>query len=150
MHGKTFLLDAVHAGIDEEFTYGRLDFIESVPESEFVIVVNLESLSETRQTERALRLDLAASEKKINSWKILIPGTGEILGAGSSPAGSAVALEKNFEFKLPLKWLAAAKENKSAKTLRLRFSLWENRLPVDALPVEGWIELQLVSEGELG
>jgi len=44
--------------------------------------------------------------------------------------------------------LAAAKENKSAKTLRLRFSLWENRLPVDALPVEGWIELQLVSEGE--
>ena len=150
MHGKTFLLDAVHAGIDEEFAYGRLDFISGVPEGEFVIVVNLESLSETRQTERALRLDLAASEKKINSWKILIPGTGEILGAGSSPAGSAVALEKNFEFKLPLKWLAAAKENKSAKTLRLRFSLWENRLPVDALPVEGWIELQLVSEGELG
>jgi hypothetical protein len=121
-----------------------------VPEGEFVIVVNLESLSETRQTERALRLDLAATEKKINSWKIIIPGTGEILGAGSSPGGSAVALAKNFEFKLPLKWLAAAKENKSAKTLRLRFSLWENRLPVDALPVEGWIELQLVSEGELG
>ena len=59
-----------------------------------------------------------------------------------------MALMRNFEFKLPLKWLAAAKENKSAKTLRLRFSLWENRLPVDALPVEGWIELQLVSEGE--
>jgi len=33
--------------------------------------------------------------------------------------------------------------------LRLRFSLWSNRLPVDALPVEGWIELQLVSEWEL-
>ena len=33
--------------------------------------------------------------------------------------------------------------------LRLRFSLWHNRLPVDALPVEGWIELQLLSEGEL-
>ena len=34
--------------------------------------------------------------------------------------------------------------------LRLRFSLWHNRLPVDALPVEGWIELQLLSEWELG
>jgi hypothetical protein len=33
--------------------------------------------------------------------------------------------------------------------LRLRFSLWHNGLPVDALPVEGWIELQLVSEWEL-
>jgi hypothetical protein len=27
--------------------------------------------------------------------------------------------------------------------------LWQNRLPVDALPVEGWIELHLVSEEEL-
>jgi hypothetical protein len=33
--------------------------------------------------------------------------------------------------------------------LRLRFSLWHNGLPVDALPVEGWIELQLLSEWEL-
>src|SRR6185369_4730066 len=85
MHGKTFLLDSVHAGIDEEFAYGRMDFIEGVPESEFVIVVNLESLSEARQTERALRLDLAASGKKIGSWKITIPGTGEVLGSASSP-----------------------------------------------------------------
>jgi hypothetical protein len=33
--------------------------------------------------------------------------------------------------------------------LRLRFSLWQNRLPVDSLPLEGWIELQVLSEGEL-
>jgi hypothetical protein len=33
--------------------------------------------------------------------------------------------------------------------LKLRFSLWQNRLPVDALPVEGWIELHLVGEAEL-
>ncbi len=150
MHGKTFLLDAVHAGIDEANVYGRLDFIDGVPEGEFVIVVNLESLSEARQAERALRLDLAASNKKIDSWKITIPGTGETLGSASSPLSSAVALARNFEFKLPLKWLAAAGDNKTAKSLRLRFSLWENRLPVDALPLEGWIELHLVSEGELG
>ena len=29
------------------------------------------------------------------------------------------------------------------------FSLWQDRLPVDSLPLEGWIELQVVSEGEL-
>jgi alpha-amylase/alpha-mannosidase (GH57 family) len=33
--------------------------------------------------------------------------------------------------------------------LRLRFSLWQNRLPVDAMPMEGWIDLHLVSEAEL-
>ena len=148
MHGKIFLLDAVYAGINETNIHGRLDFINGVPEGEFVIVVNLESLSETRQTERSLRLDMAAGEKKIEAWKVTVPGTGETLGSASSPKGCAVALVRNFEFKLPLEWLAAAK-TKTVKSLRLRFSLWENRLPVDALPVEGWIELQLVSEGEL-
>jgi hypothetical protein len=27
--------------------------------------------------------------------------------------------------------------------------LWQNRLPVDALPMEGWIELEVLSEGDL-
>jgi hypothetical protein len=35
------------------------------------------------------------------------------------------------------------------KRIRLRLSLWQNRLPVDALPLEGWIELHLLEEGEL-
>ena len=80
------------------------------------------------------------------------------------------ALLRNFEFRLPLSWLLAkpvsvATSGTSSGTLsqskpgaagipptsrlRLRFSLWQNRLPVDALPMEGWIELQLVSEWEL-
>jgi hypothetical protein len=67
---------------------------------------------------------------------------------------------------LPLSWLQAlpgsaassqmAADGKTGAAaiaptnrLRLRFSLWQNRLPVDALPVEGWIELELVSEAEL-
>jgi len=33
--------------------------------------------------------------------------------------------------------------------LRLRFSLWQNHLPVDALPVEGWMELELLTEEDL-
>ena len=44
MHGKQFLLDAVHAGIDESYVYGRLDFVENkVPAGDFELVVNLES-----------------------------------------------------------------------------------------------------------
>ena len=76
-----------------------------------------------------------------------------------------LALLRNFEFKLPLTWLLATPSadtggsNRRAQSrsravaatskLRLRFSLWQNRLPVDSLPLEGWIELQMVSEGDL-
>jgi len=80
-----------------------------------------------------------------------------------------LALLRNFEFKLPLVWLlatpsASPADRTSERTaerkpgavavaatskLRLRFSLWQNRLPVDSLPLEGWIELQVLSEGEL-
>ena len=72
-----------------------------------------------------------------------------------------VALLRNFEFKLPLAWLLAkpvvsvvVNTGERATTpvatlLRLRFSIWQNRLPVDALPLEGWIELRLLSEEDL-
>jgi hypothetical protein len=36
-----------------------------------------------------------------------------------------------------------------AARLRLRFSMWQNHLPVDALPVEGCIELALLAEEDL-
>jgi len=71
-----------------------------------------------------------------------------------------IALLRNFEFKLPLGWLlakpvasASGAEGKATTPvttlLRLRFSVWQNRLPVDALPLEGWIELRLLSEEDL-
>ena len=43
-HARQTVSDgSVHAGIDEEYVYGRLDFAEKVPESDFEMVVNLES-----------------------------------------------------------------------------------------------------------
>ena len=56
-----------------------------------------------------------------------------------------VRLLKVFEFKLPLYALEAVQGDR----VRLRFSLWRDRLPIDALPVEGWIELQLLPDEEL-
>ena len=80
------------------------------------------------------------------------------LASSSAPGDAKVALLRNFEFKVPLSWLLAAPPSGktpdksaalAAKKLRLRFSLWHDRLPVDALPLEGWMELQLVSESDL-
>jgi len=160
MHGKQFLLDAVHAGIDESFLYGRLDFTENaVPIGDFELVVNVESwAAEGPRPRRAIRLDVGVESGRIQKWKAGFPDAGTSLASLSQPTGQvAVALVRNFEFKLPLEWLLAipvssTDENISsnaASRLRLRISLWQNGLPADALPVEGWMELPLLKREDL-
>ena len=161
MHGKQFLVDCVHAGIDEAYVYGRLDFAGQLPEMDFDLVVNLESwASEAKRPRRALRVDVRVEDGKTSSWQVSSPDEEKPLATSERPSEEAkIALLRNFEFKLPLAWLLA-KPVASANTpgkgtipvtilLRLRFSLWQNRLPVDALPLEGWIELRLLSEEDL-
>ena len=155
MHGKQFLLDGIHAGIDESFLYGRLDFAGRVPQGNFALVVNVECKTNGESAgSRVLRLDADIADGKLKSWS-LNGALEEPPLASSSKADDAVriALEKNFEFRVPLAWLgasvASSAQTGKARVLRLRFSLWQNRLPADALPVEGWLELALVGEAEL-
>ena len=161
MHGKRFLMDAVFAGIDEKFVFGRLDFAGKVPQESFEVVVNLESwANHAAKPRRELRLDASVKAGRIESWKITpekIKSAPESTDAEDIPR---VALLKNFEFRLPLSRLLAApldiekiRGSQSSDLLtvrlRLRFSLWQNQLPVDALPVEGWMELELLAEEDL-
>jgi len=158
MHGKQFLLDSVHAGIDQINVYGRLDFKGPIPEMQFEIVVNVEGWGDHEPALRqALRVDVVVRDRKIAEWKVSgrdEDGAASDQGANS---GAKVALVRNFEFRLPLAWLGAApllgadgsQAKQGTNRLRLRLSLWQNRLPVDALPLEGWIELHLLEEGEL-
>ncbi len=157
MHGKQFLLDAVHAGIDETFIYGRLDFVGNrVPEVDFELVVNLESRAdEGQRPRRALRLDAGVAAGKLADWKITVPDTGQSLAASDSSVDqAAVVMLRNFEFRIPLDWLLALPvapvdgqpAAPVATRARLRFSLWQNGLPADSLPLEGWMELLLLSE----
>jgi len=153
MHGKQFLLDAAYCGIDEANVYGRLEFVEARrPESDFDIAVNIEAwCADGSSSEFSLRLDAPATGGRAARWQLFGPGEHLLASAEQAQAGIKVVLGRNFEFQLPLSWLspgARAGEARPAK-LRLRFSLWQNGLPSDALPVEGWIELQLVSKDEL-
>ena len=158
MHGKQFLLDAVYAGIDSDCLYGRLDFNGKVPEEDFEVVVNVESWAAGEpRPRRTVRVDAAVRARRLAEWKIENGSAERVLASSAQPDEHVkIALLRNFEFKLPLVWLLATPQQErsaasSAATsrLRLRFSLWQNRLPVDSLPLEGWIELQAVSEGEL-
>jgi alpha-amylase/alpha-mannosidase (GH57 family) len=168
MHGKQFLLDAVYAGIDATHLYGRLDFTEKVPDADFEIVVNVESWAPGEpRARRALRIDASARNHKIKDWKIEGSDGKALASPLDSDENIKLSLLRAFEFKLPLSWLLAIPTSPPAQTpaasanpkppagipatdkVRLRYSLWQNRLPVDSLPLEGWIELQVVSEGDL-
>jgi len=150
MHGKVFLLDSIYAGIDETYVYGRVDFAELAAPAEFEIVVNLESWAENAmRARRALRLDVVVKGSQIATWKLSHDNQ------GLSAEDAAAVLGRTFEFRIPLSLLYAtplkssSPESPAASKIRLRFSVWQNRLPIDALPVEGWMELQLLPEHEL-
>jgi alpha-amylase/alpha-mannosidase (GH57 family) len=150
MHGKVFLLDAIYAGIDGTNVYGRMDFAEEPPQ-DFEIVVNMESWAEgSSRHRRALRLNVEMEAAKIK--RSIISANDETLTVNDA----AIALARNFEFKIPLALLYAIpresgndSSSPAATKLRLRFSIWQNRIPADALPVEGWMELQLLPEEDL-
>jgi alpha-amylase/alpha-mannosidase (GH57 family) len=167
MHGKQFVLDSVYAGIDSNYVYGRLDFKGKPPEEDFDLVVNVESwASGEPRPRRTLRVEASVEQRKLKRWKVENLTEERVLVSSSQPAEHVkLAILRNFEFKLPLAWLlstpsaVAAEPTAERKVgalavaptskLRLRFSLWQNRLPVDSLPLEGWIELQVLSEGDL-
>jgi alpha-amylase/alpha-mannosidase (GH57 family) len=164
MHGKQFLLDSVYAGIDATHLYGRLDFKGKLPDTDFELVVNIESWATGEPRPRGiLRVDASAHDSRLKNWKIEDSAVERTLASSSSADDHVkLALLRNFEFKLPLAWLLASPAtgsnsgerktsagNAATDKLRLRFSFWQNRLPVDSLPLEGCIELQVVSEGEL-
>jgi hypothetical protein len=126
-------------------------------------VVNVESWAvDGQQPRRALRIDVTVKAAKLRSWQVRFPDSEKPLATSESPSEEVkIALLRNFEFKLPLAWLLAKPVSSAAVSaggkattpattmLRLRFSVWQNRLPVDALPLEGWIELRLLSEEDL-
>jgi alpha-amylase/alpha-mannosidase (GH57 family) len=145
MHGKQFLLDSVHAGVDESYIYGRVDFVEKTPESDFELVVNIESMAADRQIPPlVLRLEVRVEAEKVSAWSLNSPDQTEpITTSQESQREVAVALGRTFQFKLPLS-LASASPN--TNKIRLRISLWQNRLPKDSLPEEGWMELAMEVE----
>jgi hypothetical protein len=151
MHGKVFLLESIYAGIDQHNVYGRVDFAGEVPAADCEIVVNLESWADrSSRPRRGLRLNVRVKESRILSWNISDNGD------QVPTEGADAALARNFEFKIPLALLYAQppesisdSSSAEATKIRLRVSIWQNRLPMDALPLEGWIDLQLLPEHEL-
>ncbi|MGO9516652.1 MAG: hypothetical protein ACLPND_06370 [Candidatus Korobacteraceae bacterium] len=154
MHGKQFLLDAVYAGLDADSISGRLDFHHGLPEGAYRLVVNIEVRRDGRDRKSRVdsyRLMADAHGKTLQKW-VLTNGEERRKLASFSPengAGSTngveVALDEIFEFLIPFELIGAQQGSR----IRLRFSIWREHLPVDSLPLEGWIDLFALPEEEL-
>ena len=159
MHGKQFLLDSVYAGIDDTNLYGRLDFAGGIPQDRLQLSVACECVKNAatvpgqsqappsakagqmggapERTTCVFRLDANLDHGAVVDWKIEGPDAGR--------RDIEVALRHNFVFKAPLSLVRAT----PGDLLRLRFTLWRDQLPIDALPIEGWIELRVGAEEDL-
>jgi alpha-amylase/alpha-mannosidase (GH57 family) len=154
MHGKQFLLDAVYAGLDADSVSGRLDFHHDIPEDAYRLVINLEVWREKGNLKAApdsYRLTVDAQGRDLQRWALTNAEERDQLASFSaddrnaSTNGVEVALEKILEMRVPFDLIGA----QPGSRIRLRFAIWREHLPVDALPLEGWIDLHALTEEEL-
>jgi alpha-amylase/alpha-mannosidase (GH57 family) len=154
MHGKQFLLDAVYAGLDAEAVSGRLDFYHGVPEGSYRLVVNFEVWTAEGSQKAApnpYRLTVDAQGRELQKWTLTNGEERHKLANFCSDNGNTethgveVALNQIFEMRVPFELIKAQEGSR----IRLRFAIWREHLPVDSLPLEGWIDLHAVAEEEL-
>ena len=144
MHGKTFMLDAGYAGIDEENLYCRADFMDKTTDwvaADSRLVVAIKALYPTGE-ERSYKLEASLESAGIRGWIFSENGNG-----AQKQEGIAVLIrrESTFECKIPL----VALDSQLKTRLRIRFFVCRGQLPQDTLPREGFIELQVLPEEDL-
>jgi alpha-amylase/alpha-mannosidase (GH57 family) len=154
MHGRQFLLDAVFAGLDADSVSGRLDFQHGLPEGPYRLVVNFEVRRDEHDRKSPMesyRLTADARGDILQKWVLSNGEEHRKLASFSSDNGNSttngveVALAEIFEFRVPFDLLRA----RQGSRIRLRFAIWRDHLPMDSLPLEGWIDLFAVPEEEL-
>jgi alpha-amylase/alpha-mannosidase (GH57 family) len=144
MHGKIFLLDTGYAGVDESSLYCRLDFLEPATSwaiADTRVVITVESMPQDAAlpiVSYRLQSDIAGGA--IKTWKFCENGTEKPPGPGLR-----VEMDAILECQIPLSELKA----EQGTVLRVRFSVWRDHLPIDALPQEGSIEVRVLPESEL-
>jgi hypothetical protein len=63
----------------------------------------------------------------------------------ANPSDVTVRVDRVFEMRISLDYLQA----RIGDTLLIRFSVWENNLPLDALPPEGALRVKILSEEQI-
>jgi len=146
MHGKVHLLETMHAGVDEANVYCRLDFTQAPASWEYSssrLVLGIETLPSQSKSRLTYRLESNISQGQIRTWTFCENGCGK---PAVDVSGILTGMDSIFECQIPLALIQAA----CGSLLRIRSSLWQDMLPLDALPADGWMNLRVVPENELG
>jgi alpha-amylase/alpha-mannosidase (GH57 family) len=119
MHGKKVLVDEVQYGSDGANLYVRVDFHAGFEPSLATMELRL----------TALAVDSGQAGHLTVSFK-----SGAAQASGIEGAESAFA--RVLELKIPVPSFGAT----TGRPVRFQLSVWENGLPMDAVPQQGWIE----------
>jgi alpha-amylase/alpha-mannosidase (GH57 family) len=136
MHGVAQIVEALYYGYSDKAVYLRLDlgdtFLHDHPE--FEIRVNVNGSSRAR-----LHVAISgASVKAVEFWK-----GGESLPVPQSTGDQVkVAFSKVFELCLAYTILGAAPHER----ISVQGSIWLDGLPLQVLPQEGWLALELTED----
>ncbi|MBI3668112.1 MAG: glycoside hydrolase [Acidobacteria bacterium] len=129
MHGRRFLVRELHYGTDGASLFLRVDFLPG----EYDRLPGLEARL-TLEAAATARLCLLLGEQGVE--KCEFSSTGAFPGPSMAPEPEA-AFGRVLEVRVPLEAVGV----RPGDRLRFQFSLWRENLPIDALPLEGWLEL---------
>ena len=128
MHGKRFVIRSLHYGSDGCSLFLRIDFDEKV----------------MRSFEGAqVRIQIAPAADPARVTSAVLPVRHDHYGMED---GVEFAFRKIFEARIPLSAIGAALR----QPVRFQLSLWNNGLPFDALPAQGWLEASTAEPSEWG
>jgi alpha-amylase/alpha-mannosidase (GH57 family) len=130
MHGRARLLRQIRYGFDPEHFYVRVDLFEGalarLRDAEFRL---------TLRAEEELRVVVRVEAGKLSGY--LVEGKDFCLLGPDEMV--AVACDRILEISVARKLLRL----RGRSSFSLVVALWEGGLPVDLLPVEGWLEVRL-------
>jgi hypothetical protein len=136
MHGVAQLVEALHYGYSEKALFLRVDLGETFvrDHQEFEVHVNVEG-------ERRIRLHTKMEQGRVMALE-LWRGEENILVPLATGDEVEVAFEKIFEVKMAFSILGVAADER----ISLQVSVWQDGLPLQILPQEGWLPLELTED----
>ncbi|HUS19341.1 MAG TPA: glycoside hydrolase family 57 protein [Terriglobales bacterium] len=152
MHGKRFMLDRAYAGIDEKNLYCRLDLASAAKNGSsgkqndsFEVRLQVEAIGQAGVAGEKLQVVAECMAGKLGKVSARSFEEDQQHSFPDQKSKISVSLEKVCEFRIPLALLNA----KVGDALRLRFSYWQDGLPIDSLPPEGAMEVKVRSEEDM-
>jgi alpha-amylase/alpha-mannosidase (GH57 family) len=129
MHGQRFVVSELRYGSDGSNLFIRLDFVQNMISAMQGAVVILQA-APMADVDRVKTLSMRLDQGR----------------RVDSEGGGEHAFAKIFEARIPLSWIGAA----ILQPVRFHLSLWQDGLPLDAVPQQGWLEVSTTEPSEWG